>query len=70
MRGMGGQEKCVLGRTELSTVWLGGNSEFFMGLRGPCKEEGYNLFLMVLSEKKNVHGINKSTEVILRVISS
>lgn len=27
MRGMGGQEKYVLGRTGLNTVWLGGNSE-------------------------------------------
>lgn len=66
----GGQEKYVLGRTELSTVWLWGNSEFFMGLRGPCKEEGYHLFFMVLPEKKNVHGINKSTEVILREVST
>lgn len=70
MGGMRGQEKYVLRKTELSIVWLGGNSEFFMSLRGPCKEEGYHLLLMVLSEKKNVHGINKSTEVTLRVIST
>lgn len=71
MAGMRGQEKCVLGKTEVSTVWLGEIAEFFTSLRGPCKEEGYHLFFMVLlSEKKNVHGINTSTGVILGVIST
>lgn len=52
MGGMRGQEKCVLGKMELSTVWLGGNSELFRSLRGPCKKEGCHLLFMVLCKKK------------------